>query len=583
MPYLTFRNEAGDTVFMELGDREILIGRQPDCDLVFARRLVSRRHARLTRRNGAWILTDLGSSHGTFVNRLKITEKTLEDGDRLLFGDESVTYAEGNAPGIKGAGNEAPTLRDDSEIESSILAERPVESGGLLRTMLGARNLDVSKLASDTRQSLTRLAAEKPPSPDASTGDAGSKEAEAADASVVAGHLLKLVRIADEMRVCTDVGAVGTIAVQLAMRSTGASNGVLALRDGRGVETKIAQITAGAGNTPATGVRVSRTVVDTVMTKRVGLVAVDTRKDKALAQAKSVAMYGIRSVLCAPLWTGSEILGYLYLDTTSEAARFREDHIELISAIGYHAASEIGRLQMMERMQAVEERRKNLARFLSADVIHHIDEQAKLGKLDPTASAQEQDATILFADIQGFTALSERMAPVEVKRFLDSYLDRMTEILVEKNGGTLDKYIGDAIMALFGAPYSRGTKIDAVRAVTAAVEMRDTVQRLRAEDPAYEKLAIRIGVNTGKVVSGMIGSKRRLEYTVLGDAVNVASRLETTGEAGKIQIGEATYELVKDLFECEPAGERQVKNRAQAVRSWWVSSSSGTGQVPISR
>ncbi len=109
-----------------------------------------------------------------------------------------------------------------------------------------------------------------------------------------------------------------------------------------------------------------------------------------------------------------------------------------------------------------------------------------------------------------------------------------------------------------------------MRAVHAAVAMRDAVEKLRREEPRYADLAIRIGVNTGRVVAGMLGSRRRLEYTVIGDAVNVAARLESTSEPNRIQIGESTHELVKHAFECEVSGERTFKNREKPVRAWWV-------------
>jgi len=101
--------------------------------------------------------------------------------------------------------------------------------------------------------------------------------------------------------------------------------------------------------------------------------------------------------------------------------------------------------------------------------------------------------------------------------------------------------------------------------------MRDEIAKMRGERPEWADLDVRTGINTGRVIAGMLGSpQRRMEYTVIGDAVNVASRLESSGEPGKIQIGEATWLAVKDRFRCEPAGERQVKNREQPVRSFWV-------------
>jgi len=357
-------------------------------------------------------------------------------------------------------------------------------------------------------------------------------------------------------------------AVEMVMTATRTTRGVLALATPEGVFIPVFQRVN--GQRVETGeVQVSSTFVERMVSKRVALIALDTGLDEALSTARSVVAMNIRSILCTPLWDGEEILGYLYLDNTKIDHRFGKADLDFVSAVAHATASEIGRLRLVERIREEEERRRNLGRFLSPDVIKLIDEEASAG-LEPTLSAREQLVTVLFTDIRGFTSLSERMKPAEVKRFLDDYFDRMTEIIIDRYQGTLDKYIGDAIMALFGAPFSNGSETDARRAVAAAVEMRDTLAGLRKQHPEYADIQIRVGINTGRMIAGMMGSQRRLEYSVIGDSVNVASRLESTAEPGTIQIGQSTHELVKDAFRCKLAGDRRVKNRAQPVRAYWV-------------
>lgn len=414
-----------------------------------------------------------------------------------------------------------------------------------MRTTISARELDLDALQDEEPKGVERVASE-------------------------GGRLLALVRISDEIHRCPDVASVCRTAVEMAMRATGSDRGLLALGDGKSGFRAMAQLVTKKKQLVEGEVRASRTFVERVVRDRVALIARDTDQDADLSSARSIVAMDIRSILCAPLTASSEILGFLYLDRIGIGRTFVSRDLDLLCVIGYHTAAAIERLRLMERIREEELQRQALSRFFSADVIKHIEEESKGGRLDPAVSTRELEVTLLFADIVAFTALSEGLPPQELKRFLDAFYDRMTEIIVDKSGGTLDKYVGDGVLGLFGAPFSRGVTTDARHAVGAALLMRDAIAGLRRDFPKHRPLEVRIGLNTGKVVAGMMGSRRRLEYSVLGDAVNVASRLESTAEPGQVLIGEATYLHVRDAFQCEYAGERQVKNRAGSVKCWWV-------------
>ncbi|HVO31052.1 MAG TPA: adenylate/guanylate cyclase domain-containing protein, partial [bacterium] len=389
--------------------------------------------------------------------------------------------------------------------------------------------------------------------------------------STEAGALLALVRISDELRQGADEESVCETTARMALAATSASRAYLALREPGTGEFRARVAFDGKRSMNPDEFMISTTFVDKVVSERVALVAMDTDQDSSLAGAASVVAVGIRSILCVPLWDGAEILGYLYLDSVvGKSKQFKRSDADLVTAIAHQAAAEIRRLRLAQRVRDEESRRRDLARFVSSDVIRVIEKEARAGKLDPTSAMQETLCTVLFADLVGFTSLAEQRSPTEVKRLLDDYLAYMTEILVDKHGGTLDKFLGDGIMGLFGAPFSRGVAEDARAAVAAALEMRDTLDLLRRMRPDYKPLEMRIGINSGKVVAGMIGTPRRLEYTVIGDPVNVASRLEAAAEPGSIFIGDATYQVVRGEFECEPEGEKVVKNRATPVKAWRV-------------
>jgi len=219
-----------------------------------------------------------------------------------------------------------------------------------------------------------------------------------------------------------------------------------------------------------------------------------------------------------------------------------------------------------ERIREEERMRNRLQRFHSPQVIEMI---LKGGEetIDDIMESKELIATILFADIVGFTRLSETMPPREINIILNRYFSRMTDI-VFSHGGTLDKYIGDGLMAVFGAPMEK--EDDAERAVGTALEIRRQLTAMMKTTSADRRFDIRVGLNTGRVVAGNIGSPKRMEYTVIGDPVNVASRLESIAKPNQIIIGEETFGFVKNKFKIQEVGTRKVKGKSSGIMVYEV-------------
>jgi len=180
-----------------------------------------------------------------------------------------------------------------------------------------------------------------------------------------------------------------------------------------------------------------------------------------------------------------------------------------------------------------------------------------------------QTITVLFADIRGFTLMSEHEKPEKVVGLLNRYFSAMTELIFE-HGGTLDKYIGDGLMALFGAP--NASPADAMNAVKTAVAMQKRLITLNDElsGEGYARVSMGIGLHTGEATIGYIGSDRRSEYTAIGDTVNLASRLESSAAGGEILISEATAEASGNLIPVNPREPLTVKNRVQPVNIFEV-------------
>jgi adenylate cyclase len=216
---------------------------------------------------------------------------------------------------------------------------------------------------------------------------------------------------------------------------------------------------------------------------------------------------------------------------------------------------------------AEERKRERLGRFLSPQVAQRI-----LAASDAHAAElgapEVREVTILFADISGFTSFAEKMSPSAVALLLNDYLSRMTDVIFRFEG-TLDKYIGDAIMAVFGAPLDMPDHAE--RAIRAGLEMQERLAEWNAERKDGPPIRVRIGINTGKAVAGEIGSMNKMEYTVLGDAVNIASRLESSvAKPGWVVVGEQTRAASGDAFEMQELGAFSLKGKEKEVQVYQV-------------
>ncbi|NLI98582.1 HAMP domain-containing protein [bacterium] len=180
---------------------------------------------------------------------------------------------------------------------------------------------------------------------------------------------------------------------------------------------------------------------------------------------------------------------------------------------------------------------------------------------------EKKPVTIFFGDIRGFTTISEQLPPEEVVAFLNFYLTEMTTIIFQ-NEGTIDKFMGDCIMAIFGAPVKHDA--DVFHAVNSAVEIQKKVEELNRQRLLEGKrdIHVGIGINYGEAVVGNIGSTQRLEYTVIGDSVNTAARLQTLAKGGEIVVSESVYHEAKDKFDFIPMEPVQVKGKSKLLNVW---------------
>src|SRR5262249_16184223 len=301
---------------------------------------------------------------------------------------------------------------------------------------------------------------------------------------------------------------------------------------------------------------IGRTITRKVMKDRVALLSQDAASDEQFAGVDSIVSQGVRSTICAPLVAESRVHGALYADRLDPFAAFKPDDLELISAVAAQTAIAVENARAHEKLAREEVARANYSRFLPEYVVKQMLDNPESFKLGGVM----QTITVLFADIRGFTRISEHAAPEKIVQLLNRYFSAMTDIMFGQ-GGTLDKYLGDGLMVLFGAPTT--TPKDAANALSAAVAMQRRMLSINDElkKEGYPEIGIGIGLHTGEVIVGYIGSEKRSEYTAIGDAVNTASRLESNAKGGQILISEATAQAARTRYHLTPRDPISVKNR----------------------
>lgn len=245
-------------------------------------------------------------------------------------------------------------------------------------------------------------------------------------------------------------------------------------------------------------------------------------------------------------------------------------HLAITAFNSHRQARDLMRLK--RKFQGQVERFQQLSHKVSKYISPQIWESIFSGRKEVRLETQRKKLVVFFSDIVGFTALSEQMEAESLTDVLNTYLTEMSKVAL-KHGGTIDKFIGDSVMVFFGDPKSNGTKKDALACLAMSIDMRRHMQILRKkwlEQGIKTPLQIRMGVNTGYCTVGNFGTENRMDYTIIGQEVNLASRLESSAEAGEILISEETYNLVKDKIMCRLKGDVEMKGFSQPIPTYQV-------------
>jgi len=327
----------------------------------------------------------------------------------------------------------------------------------------------------------------------------------------------------------------------------------------------VPRISKSRSGSSGAGKHVPQSIARMAVEERVAILSDNAAADERF-KGKSILIQSVRSAMCTPLMgTDQKVLGILYVDNRTATHSFADEDLEFLIAFGSLAAVGVENSQRSEQLRREALVLSNFQRYFAPNLASQIAQQEGAVQLGGT----KRPVVIFFSDIRGFTPLSETMGPDEIATLLTEYFTEMVEIVFEHQG-TLDKFMGDAIMALWGAPIAH--EDDADRAMNCAVDQLTALEKLNVKwkNEGRPELGIGIGINFGEVFAGNIGSNRRLEYTVIGDAVNTASRLCSSAGPNEILISESFYQQLKRPPTVEALEPVQVKGKSKRVQVYRV-------------
>jgi adenylate cyclase len=498
----------------------VVIGRGVGADVEISDKLSSRNHCEIQKQGEHFIINDLKSADGTFLNNNKITSAFLKNNDEITIGQTILLFE--HTPQVTYASGDIVRKINEIPLEYRLNIKEMQKAGESLAAAPFSLRLEESK---DSKK------------------------------------FFILYQLGKAVTSATTLEEVLDITMYSIFDFIKADRGIIMLIDKK-TGSLVPQLSRDRvqGNLKE-HLKVSQTIVNKVVQDKVSIITTDAMADERFSAGMSIVQQHIRSALCVPLWEKQDVLGVIYIDNLLQSHCFTSDDIDLLGAFANQVAIRIKQDELFNELNKEALLRGNLERFHSPDVVEMI---VSRGGVDFVVD--ERDITVLFADIQNFTTLSEKNSPSRIAQMLNEFFENSTQIIFEHKG-SVNKYIGDEIMAIFGAPFDQPEH--AINATRCAMKIIQSVISQKGDD--ILRYNVRIGVNSGMVVAGNIGSKKRIEYTVLGDTVNIASRISKFGETNQIVIGEQTYQSIKPYgIPVKDLGLIQLKGKEKEIKVYQV-------------
>ncbi|HYW31919.1 MAG TPA: adenylate/guanylate cyclase domain-containing protein [Gemmatimonas sp.] len=511
---LVLVSPSGDRRFPLDSGRTLTVGRDLACDVPILDQGVSRRHAELTVTPKGVTVVDLGSRNGTWVNGHRLSSGAAQLNDIVSFGSvKFVLLAERDAVGL------TPTTSAALDGSATMIRERAMPSR------------------------------------------------EQAVADIAGMRLARLVTIAQRLGgLATVDGLLAAIVDGLFQAFDADRVAILLPGPGGTMESRMARDRTG-GDIPRP---VPRAIASGVAERQIALLTHDALDDERTAGA-SVMQQAVRSAMAAPLLDGGRAtLGVLYVDNLRDIQAFSEEDLDFLVAFAGIAAAAVEREAAAERLEQATRVRENFERYFTPQLAERI--ASETGVVSP--GGDRRHVTVLFSDIRGFTAIAESLPPMEMAAQLNEYFGVMVEC-VFRHHGALDKFIGDALMAYWGAPVARPDDADC--ALAAAFDMQRELLALNAGWVAQGRpsLSVGIGLHSGEAFIGNIGSPRRLEYTLIGDTVNIASRVCSAADGNEVLVSETVRGQLTAPVSVTPRPEISPARTSARVAVWAMRATAG--------
>ena len=513
MPYIIQNQGTPQERVCDLIQGVNTVGRGLDNSIVVEddARSLSRHHAEIQVTDKGLYVSDLNSSNGTFVNQIKIIQQKLTHGDLVQFG--SVVFR----------------LVYESQDRIQLSKEQELPTSGLSILM----RVSPEKSRVNMQDLLKQQSLKTSGSVLMIQGNDDSQRTSA--------KLRVLLEVSQQLASPETYSALPEKILELLLKIMSVDRAVLLLVDEK---TGILEPKAYKFSNPDAIADLnfySRKITNFVLKQGDAIISDDASGDIRFDSSQSIIQQSIQAAMCAPLKPRDKAIGVLYVDNLSRGYAYHKEDLEFLSSLANQAAIAIENANLYRNMQSEVIRRTKLERFFPAAVSQKIEEGWDLKRIIET------EVTALFSDISGFTEMTAPMQPRKVLEFLNEYFKVMVEDIVFPFGGTLEKYIADALLAVWGSPYQKDD--DAIMAVNAAIAMQWAMKQLNedwTEQGRDLQIQIHIGLNSGMVAAGNIGSENLIQYTNIGDTMNVASRICTAAKAGEVFISESTMIKISD-------------------------------------